>query len=78
MPKSIYFTDDRYEQIVEAARKSGFRVSRGRGSQLAQFVVWASNTACSGRLPGHAETCNCDDCYNGVLAQKRLAAAAKA
>ena len=50
MPKSIYFTDDRYEQIVEAARKCGYRVSRGRGSQLAQFVVMASNTACSGRL----------------------------
>jgi hypothetical protein len=48
MPKSIYFTDDRYEQIVADARKCGFRVSRGRGSQLAQYVVWASNTACSG------------------------------
>ena len=55
MPKSIYFTDDRYEQIVEAARKCGYRVSRGRGSQLAQFVVWASNTACSGLVDGHAE-----------------------
>lgn len=50
MPKSIYFSDDRFEQIIEAAKQCGFRVSRGRGSQLALFVVMASNTACSGRL----------------------------
>lgn len=45
MPKSVYFSDDRYEQIVEAAKQCGFRVSRGRGSQLALFVVMASNKA---------------------------------
>ena len=55
MPKSIYFTDDRYEQIVAAARACGFRVQRGRGSQLSQYVVWASNKACSGLIDEHAE-----------------------
>lgn len=48
MPKSIYFTDEAYQQITEAARQCGFRVSRGRGSQIALFVVAAANTACSG------------------------------
>jgi len=43
MPSSIYFTDEQKAQIVEAAIKCGFRVSRGRGSQLAQFVVMAAN-----------------------------------
>ena len=49
MPKSIYFTDEAYQQITEAARKCGFRVSRGRGSQIALFVVTAANTAFTGR-----------------------------
>lgn len=49
MPKSIYFTDEAYQQITEAARQCGFRVSRGRGSQIALFVVAAANTACTGR-----------------------------
>jgi hypothetical protein len=49
MPKSIYFTDEAYQQITEAARQCGFRVSRGRGSQIALFVVAAANTACIGR-----------------------------
>jgi hypothetical protein len=49
MAKSISFSDSDYLQIVEAAEKCGFRVSRGRGSQLGQFVVMASNKACSGR-----------------------------
>ncbi len=43
MPKSIYFTDEAYQQITEAARQCGFRVSRGRGSQIALFVVAAAN-----------------------------------
>ncbi len=47
MPKSIYFTDEAYQQITEAARQCGFRVSRGRGSQLALFVVAAANKACT-------------------------------
>jgi hypothetical protein len=50
MPKSIYFTDEAYQQITEAARLCGFRVSRGRGSQIALFVVVAANKACSGRV----------------------------
>jgi len=50
MPKSIYFTDEAYTQITEAARQCGFRVSRGRGSQIAVFVVAAANKACSGRV----------------------------
>lgn len=49
MPKSIYFTNEAYQQITEAARQCGFRVSRGRGSQIALFVVAAANKACSGR-----------------------------
>ena len=49
MPKSIYFTDEAYQQITEAARQCGFRVQRGRGSQLAIFIVAAANTACTGR-----------------------------
>ena len=54
MPKSIYFTDEAYQQITEAARQCGFRVSRGRGSQIALFVVAAANTACTGRLDSSA------------------------
>ena len=50
MAKSIYLTDEQYQQITEAARQSGFRVERGRGSQLALFVVAAANTARSGRV----------------------------
>lgn len=49
MPKSIYFTDEAYQQITEAARQCGFRVSLGRGSQIALFVVAAANKACTGR-----------------------------
>ena len=49
MAKSIYLTDEQYQQIAEAARQSGFRVERGRGSQLALFVVAAANTVCTGR-----------------------------
>ena len=45
MAKSIYLTDEQYKQITEAARKSGFRVCRGRGSQLARFVVEAAKFA---------------------------------
>lgn len=50
MPKSIWFPDSDFEQLVELARECGFRVSRGRGSQLRQFVMAASNAACNGRL----------------------------
>jgi len=47
MPKSIYLTDEQYQQITEAALQCGFRVQRGRGSQLALFIVAASNNACT-------------------------------
>ena len=49
MAKSIYLRDEQYQQITEAARKCGFRVQRGRGSQLALFIVAAANKACTGR-----------------------------
>jgi len=38
MPKSIWLTDEQYQQITEAARHCGFRVQRGRGSQV--DVAW--------------------------------------
>jgi len=49
MPKSIWFPDDDFEQLVALAKQAGFRVSRGRGSQLRLFVMAAANTACTGR-----------------------------
>lgn len=42
MAKSIYLTDEQYKQITEAAKKNGFRVQRGRGSQIAVFILIAS------------------------------------
>ena len=50
MPKSIWFPDEDFEQLVTLARQAGFRVSRGRGSQLRLFVMAAANTACSGQV----------------------------
>jgi hypothetical protein len=49
MAKSIYFSDEQFAQITEAARQCGFRVQRGRGGQLALFVTAAANTVCTGR-----------------------------
>ena len=49
MPKSIWFPDEDFEQLVTLARRAGFRVSRGRGSQLRLFVMAAANKACAGR-----------------------------
>jgi hypothetical protein len=49
MPKSIWFPDDEFEQLVTLAKHAGFRVSHGRGSQLRLFVMAAANTACTGR-----------------------------
>ena len=49
MPKSIWFPDEDFEQLVAFAKQAGFRVSRGRGSQLRLFVMAAANTACTGR-----------------------------
>lgn len=45
MPKSIWFPDEDFEQLVTLARQADFRVSRGRGSQLRLFVMAAANTA---------------------------------
>ena len=50
MPKSIWFPDEEFGQLVTLAKQAGFRVSRGRGSQLRLFVMAAANTACSGRV----------------------------
>lgn len=43
MPKSIWFPDEDFEQLVALAKQTGFRVSRGRGSQLRLFVMAAAN-----------------------------------
>ena len=43
MPKSLWFPDEDFEQLVKLARQAGFRVSRGRGSQLRLFVMAAAN-----------------------------------
>jgi len=43
MPKSIWFPDEDFDQLVTLARQAGFRVSRGRGSQLRLFVMTAAN-----------------------------------
>jgi len=47
VPKSIWFPDDEFEQLVLLARQCNFRVSRGRGSQLRLFVMLAANNACT-------------------------------
>ena len=49
MPKSIWFPDEDFEQLVTLARQAGFRVSRGRGSQLRLFVMAAANKASTRR-----------------------------
>lgn len=49
MPKSLWFPDEDFEQLVTLAKQAGFRVSRGRGSQLRLFVMAAANKACTGR-----------------------------
>ena len=50
MPKSIWFPDDEFEKLVALAKQSGFRVNRGRGSQLRLFVMAVANTVCTGRV----------------------------
>ncbi len=47
--KNLQFPEQDYQQLVMLAKQSGFRVSRGRGSQLRLFVMAAANTACTGR-----------------------------
>ena len=36
--KNIQFQEPDYDDIVEAARQAGYKVKRGRGSQLSLFV----------------------------------------
>ena len=45
MSKSIHLTDAQYAAVVEAAITCGFRVQRGRGGQLAMFVVESAAVA---------------------------------
>lgn len=47
--KNLQFPEQDYKQLVTLAKQAGFRVSRGRGSQLRLFVMAAANTACTGR-----------------------------
>lgn len=47
--KNLQFPEQDYQQLVTLARQAGFRVSRGRGSQLRLFVMAAANKACTGR-----------------------------
>ncbi len=42
MAKSIYLTDAQYASIVKQARRRGYEVKRGRGSQLAVFITLAA------------------------------------
>ena len=46
--KNLQFPEQDYQQLCDLARQAGFRVSRGRGSQLRLFVMAAANKACSG------------------------------
>jgi hypothetical protein len=41
--KNLQIPDQDYQQLVTLARQAGFRVSRGRGSQLRLFVMAAAN-----------------------------------
>lgn len=41
--KNLQFPEQDYQQLVALARQVGFRVSRGRGSQLRLFVMAAAN-----------------------------------
>ena len=47
--KNLQFPEQDYHQLCDLARQCGFRVSRGRGSQLRLFVMAAANKACTGR-----------------------------
>jgi hypothetical protein len=43
--KSIFLTDEQYKTVTDAALRCGFLVQRGRGSQLALFIVAASKAS---------------------------------
>lgn len=45
--KNLQFPEQDYQQLVALAKQAGFRVSRGRGSQLRLFVMAAANNACT-------------------------------
>lgn len=45
--KNLQFPEQDYQQLCDLARQAGFRVSRGRGSQLRLFVMAAANNACT-------------------------------
>jgi hypothetical protein len=45
--KNLQFPEQDYQQLCDLARQCGFRVSRGRGSQLRLFVMAAANNACT-------------------------------
>jgi len=45
--KNLQFPEQDYRQLCDLARQAGFRVSRGRGSQLRLFVMAAANNACT-------------------------------
>jgi len=45
--KNLQFPEQDYLQLVTLAKQAGFRVSRGRGSQLRLFVMTAANNACT-------------------------------
>ena len=48
--KNLQFPEQDYQQLVALARQAGFRVSRGRGSQLRLFVMAAANKACPAHM----------------------------
>ena len=52
--KNLQFPEQDYLQLVTLAKQAGFRVSRGRGSQLRLFVMTAANKACSGLVESSA------------------------
>ena len=60
MPKSIYLTDEQWSQVAAHAVSCGFFVGRGPKSQLAKFVVeaseWAHNNGLQATGLGPGET----------------------
>lgn len=38
MSKSILLSDERYEMLVKAARREGFEIKPGAGSQLGEYI----------------------------------------
>ena len=61
MPKSLWFPDKDFEQLVTLAKQAGFRVSRGRGSQLRLFVMAAANNCVQ------ADTKACEQTFHQLM-----------